>query len=137
MLALGVAGTATATASAAGWALPVLRNHLGGFTTRTTSKHCGGTKFGTWKFHASMKAEGKEAILAWKTSVTKDGALHPVTGLHVSGSAPDSAKQALQQVFSTLKFHYVAGGSPKLVAVQPDGGVFSTRAFKPHRVKRC
>jgi hypothetical protein len=135
--AAAVTGTATATASAAGWKLPVLRNHVGAFTTRTTAKHCGATKFGNWSFHASMKAEGAAAILAWKTQVTKDGKPHPVTGLGVTGTAPDTAKEQLRQTFAALRFRYVGGSSPKLEAVQADGAVFSTRAFKPHRVKHC
>jgi hypothetical protein len=136
-IAAALAVAAPATASAAGWRLPVLNNHLGAFTTHTTAKHCGGTKFGTWSFHSSMKAEGAVAIMVWKTRVTKDGAPHPVAGLRVTGTAPDTAKQQLRDVFAQLKFHYVAGSSPKLVSVAADGSVFSTRALKPRRVKRC
>jgi hypothetical protein len=132
-----LAATAPAASAAAGWRLPVLRSHLGGFDTRTTAKHCGATKFGAWAFHASMKAEGAEAIIAWKARVTKDGKPHPTVGLRVTGTAPDTAKEQLRQALAPLKFRYVAGSRPKLETVSADGGVFATRAFKPRRVKHC
>jgi hypothetical protein len=132
-----LACAAPAAASAAGWTLPVLHSHLAGFTTRTTAKHCGATKFGTWSFRASMKAEGAEAIIAWKAQVTKDGKPHPTTGLSVTGTAPDTAKEQLRQTFAPLRFRYVAGASPKLQTVAANGAVFATRSFKPRRAKRC
>jgi hypothetical protein len=133
ILLLAAAPTA---AVAKGWTLQ-LRNHIGKASTRTTAKHCGTTKFGTWSFRATITLEGRIALARWKTLITQDGAPHPTTGVTVTGSAPKSAKTTLKQTFSTIKFRYAAGAPPKLRTELPDGSTYSTLTFRPTPIRRC
>jgi hypothetical protein len=128
--------TGSSAAHAKGWKLE-LKNSIGGATTKTTGKHCGKTKFGTWAFRGTIALQGTVAQLRWKMIVTRDGALHPVTGVSVTGSAPASAQDTLRQTFGTLHFRYVAGATPKLTSQTPDGATFSTMTFRPKQSRRC
>jgi len=128
--------TASPALAAKGWKLPKLHQNLSGLDVTGSAKHCGKSKFGTWTFTGTMKAEGKVAHTKFKAKVTRNGAAHKVTHVSVTGDAPASAIQAIKQVIATEKLRYVAGSTPKLETLS-NGQRFAIRTFKPKRTKHC
>jgi hypothetical protein len=136
--AIAIAAAVPPAASAAkGWRLPSISNDVSGLKTTSKATHCGKSKFGTWKWRGTMTAEGDVARLRWKVKVTKDGALHPLTAIRVSGSAPEAAKQAITSSLSAQRIRYLPGSPPQLETVAANGERAATREFRPSRTKRC
>jgi hypothetical protein len=135
--AIAVLAIAAPAALAKGWKIDIKNKVPGGGTARTTAKHCGKTKFGTWSFRGTLSMAGKSALIRWKTVISRDGAPHPTTAVSVTGSAPASGKAAVKQTFESLKYFYAPGSPPVVKTQLADGATFSTLVFRPRPAKRC
>jgi hypothetical protein len=125
-----------AAQAAPGWKLPKFSTSVSGLSSSTTAKRCGSSKFGVWRFHQVLTAEGTRADARFRVKITKDGAAHRPTRVAVEGSAPASAKRSIRAGLDAVRFRHVAGSPPKLQSIDADSAPLSSRTFAPKRA-RC
>jgi hypothetical protein len=136
--AIAIAAAVPSAAPAAkGWKLPNISNDVSGLKVTGKAARCGKSKFGMWRWRGTMSAEGKVAYLRWKVRLTKDGALHPLAKIRVTGTAPEVAQQAMKSSLSKQRMRYVPGSPAQVETVGSTGERAGIREFRPTRTRRC
>jgi hypothetical protein len=110
-----------------------------GDTARAYGEHCGPSKFGNWRWHATLGSGGLSASYHWVEPVGADGEARNLRFTYIGGPIVEDQPEALQPLFvasvkralNRITVRSLAGGT-KLGYTTPTGGK-STIPFRPAR----
>jgi hypothetical protein len=135
-----VAGAALLSDAAAAAGFHMTRDFSAGDDSgRAYGETCGGSKFGNWRWHATVGSGDLQATYRWIEPVGADGKARNLQFTFIGGPAVEDQPEALQPMFvasvkrvlNRITVRSVGGGT-KLAYTTPTGGK-STIPFRPSR----